>query len=158
MLWVEKNYIWNLYVYHVYIQWFEKTRLHVYIAPLNSCRYAFDHLIICFIYCMNININSVCIGLSLQHLHSLPPRSRTHCLSWHLLQPKQAELAESAGIRNKKPILNHVIHIFCSLKATIRIHFEECLQTWNFTQMKVEHFLQLCQCLSLLLFFWCHGI
>ena len=90
MLWVE---IWNLYVYHVYIQWFEKTGLrHVYIAPFDSCRCVFDHLIICFIYCMNINTNSVCIGFSLQHLHSLPPRSRTHCLSWHLLQPKQAEL------------------------------------------------------------------
>ena len=29
--------------------------------------------------------------------------------------------AKSAGTGNKKPILNDIIHIFCSLKALIRI-------------------------------------
>ena len=33
----------------------------------------------------------------------------------------QQSSAESAGTRNKKPILNDTIYIFCNLKALIRI-------------------------------------
>ena len=42
----------------------------------------------------------------------------------------QQNIAKSVGIRNKKPIFNHVIYIFCSLKVFIRMmHFEESLKT-----------------------------
>jgi hypothetical protein len=49
-----------------------------------------------------------------------------------LLYVRSMSKAKSVGIRNGKPIVNHVIYRFSSSKANICIHFEECLKNVKF--------------------------
>ena len=49
-----------------------------------------------------------------------------------LLYVRSMSKAKSVGIRNGKPIVNHIIYRFSSSKANICIHFEECLKNVKF--------------------------